>query len=87
MCGRVTRYFGRHHWGILATFIALGGTAYAATETGQHRGVIHGCVDRKTGAVRIVGSNACRLGERAIAWSQAGPVGPSDGYFSSTGAE
>ncbi len=25
------RYIGQHHWGMLATFIALGGTAYAAS--------------------------------------------------------
>ncbi len=28
----VGRYVRRHHWGLIATFIALGGTAYAATE-------------------------------------------------------
>jgi hypothetical protein len=27
---QVLDYLGRHHWGILATFIALGGTAYAS---------------------------------------------------------
>lgn len=26
------RYLARHHWGILATFIALGGTAYASSQ-------------------------------------------------------
>lgn len=26
----IAGYLGRHHWGILATFIALGGTAYAS---------------------------------------------------------
>ena len=28
----VGRYIGRHYWGMLAMFIALGGTAYAATQ-------------------------------------------------------
>jgi hypothetical protein len=28
--GRLVRYLARHHWGILAAFIALGGTAYAS---------------------------------------------------------
>jgi hypothetical protein len=30
MRGRVTSYLARHHWGIFATFVALGGTAYAS---------------------------------------------------------
>lgn len=30
MWRRVVSYVGRHHWGILATFMALGGTAYAS---------------------------------------------------------
>jgi hypothetical protein len=29
---RLVAYVGRHHWGILATFIALGGTAYAQAQ-------------------------------------------------------
>lgn len=29
---KVGQYIGRHHWGMLGTFIALGGTAYAATQ-------------------------------------------------------
>lgn len=29
---RLGRYLARHHWGIAATFIALGGTAYASSE-------------------------------------------------------
>ena len=32
MTQRIAGYLRRHHWGILATFIALGGTAYAAAE-------------------------------------------------------
>ncbi len=27
---KLTRYIARHHWGLLATFRALGGSAYAA---------------------------------------------------------
>jgi hypothetical protein len=32
MDSRLGRYVGRHHWGMLATFLALSGTAYAASE-------------------------------------------------------
>ena len=86
MSKRVVEYLGRHHWGILATFIALGGTGYAATALpASDRGIVHACVD-KAGAVRIVTSgHGCHRNERAVAWSQTGPVGPSDGYFSSKG--
>lgn len=31
MTRALLRYLARHHWGLVATFIALGGTAYAAT--------------------------------------------------------
>ena len=78
--------WGRHHWGMLATFIALGGTAYAFGSGAQS--TVHACVDRTTGAVRIAGS--CHRGERALTWAKTGkrglegPVGPSDGYYSST---
>ena len=84
MTGRVTRYLGRHHWGILATFIALGGTSYAVSSAAQSN--VHGCVDRMTGAVRI--ATRCQRGERALTWAKSGPrgpvgpVGPSDAYFS-----
>ena len=32
MSRALLRYLARHHWGMVATFIALGGTAFAATE-------------------------------------------------------
>ena len=83
MTGRVTRYLGRHHWGILATFIALGGTSYAVSSGAQSN--VHGCVDRRTGAVRI--ATRCQRGERDLTWAKSGPVGPvgpSDGYYATT---
>jgi hypothetical protein len=73
-------YLRRHHWGMLATFIALGGTAYALDPSNSH---IHACVDRATSTVRIV--DHCRRGERAITWAKTGPAGPSDGYQSNGG--
>jgi hypothetical protein len=80
--GRIAGYLRRHHWGILATFIALSGTAYAVGGSG---GNIHACVDTSTGTVRI--ARHCRQSERAMTWAKTGPqgsAGPSDGY-SATG--
>jgi hypothetical protein len=74
-----------------AMFVALGGGAYALSGVPDHTGVFHGCVDKKTGALRVVAAaSSCRRattvrrrghrvrvpGETAIAWSQQGPVGP-----------
>ncbi len=75
---------------IVALFIALGGTGYAVVAGGipDGQGVIHACVDRKTGAVRFVPTaTGCRkpkgkgkaryLGELAVAFNQTGPRGAS----------
>jgi hypothetical protein len=75
----------------VAVFIALGGGAYAAFGgIPDGSGVFHGCVDSRTGALRVVKSaTSChktktvrrkgkkiRLpGELAIAWNQKGAVG------------
>lgn len=74
---------------IVALFVALGGTGYAVVSSSgipDHAGVFHGCVDRRTGTLRVVQSaRSCRrahgkgrrrsLGEFAINWSQKGPPG------------
>jgi hypothetical protein len=81
-------YLQRHHWGLIATFIALGGTAYAVGGASSN---IHACVDQNTGAVRIV--RHCARSEQALIWSKTGPrgpvgpVGPSDGYYATGGGE
>lgn len=84
-------YLKQHHVALFALFIALGGTAYATVGTGA-RSNIHACVDRSTGAVRI--ARHCQRGERGISWAKvgprgpigmAGPVGPSNGYYSAPG--
>ena len=71
-----------------ALVIALGGGAYAATGGfTDARGVVHACVNNRSGAVSVVkGSASCRKvktvngrivfpGETALAWSQQGPQG------------
>jgi hypothetical protein len=69
----------------LALFIGLGGVGYAVVAgVPDSNGVFHGCVARATGATRIVPSSTqCHpatpgqpnSGEKAVAWSQTGPVG------------
>jgi hypothetical protein len=82
----------------LAVFIALGGGAYAALGgIPDGSGVFHGCVDTKTGALRVVASTkSCRRartvthngkkvqlrGELAISWNQKG----TDGMTGAAGA-
>jgi hypothetical protein len=73
-----------------ALFVALGGGAYALSGVPDRSGVFQGCVDPKTGALRVVKSaSSCRKtrtvrrgsrriripGESAIAWNQQGPRG------------
>ena len=83
MTSPVISYLGRHCWGLVATFIALGGTAFAVSSGGGSS--IHACVNRATGAVRI--ASHCHHNERAMTWASVGPrgpaglAGPSDAYY------
>jgi hypothetical protein len=81
---------------VTAAFAALGMGAYALSAIPDADGVFHGCVNRKSGALRVVGGGACRTlvkrhgkvvfaGERAISWNQRGPAGPQ-GVVGATGA-
>lgn len=72
-----------------ALFVSLGGTSYAVisgASVPDRHGVFHACVNRTTGAIRIVTkANQCRRprghgrhrtpGELTVAWSQTGPRG------------
>jgi hypothetical protein len=75
--GRSLVYARRHHVGLLALFVALGGTSYAASQAiPGPGGVIHGCYQAKKGSLRVVASGRrCARGERSISWSQTGPAG------------
>jgi hypothetical protein len=68
-----------------ALFLALGGGAYALSGV-AHDGLLHGCVSKKTGVLRVVtSSSSCQRstthgkhrnpGETAINWNQVGPQG------------
>jgi collagen triple helix repeat protein len=61
----------------LALFAALGGGAYAATSLVGSDGTINGCVDRKTGVLRVVeqGRKCNKRRATAIKWRQRGPAG------------
>ncbi len=59
------------------TAVAVGSIAWAAIPTGA--GVIAGCYEKMTGALRVIDSEAganCRPSERALEWNQTGPQGP-----------
>ena len=88
---RIISYGRRHYIGMLALLVALGGTSYAAVSSAPDRdGVFHGCVDPRTGALRVVDrANSCRKArkvrrgkkrvrvpaELAVLWNQTGPPG------------
>jgi hypothetical protein len=60
----------------LALVFAMGGGAYAALSP-VHDGVIHTCLRKSNGALRVVRAGArCGRRERALAFNQRGPVGP-----------
>ena len=68
----------RHAVGLLALFVALGGTSYAVTASKftSSNGTITACAKKRSGAVRLVaGAKKCRKGEQRVAWNQRGPAG------------
>jgi hypothetical protein len=63
---------------LVAALGAAGGVAYSSIPDAQ--GVIHGCYDDTTGALRVIdtdGSGVCRGGETALDWNQQGQPGPT----------
>jgi hypothetical protein len=56
--------------------LAAGGIAYATIP--DSAGVIHGCYQQATGALRVIDSatESCRSTEAALSWNQTGPPGP-----------
>jgi hypothetical protein len=75
----------------LALVFAMGGGAYAALSPVRD-GVIHTCLRKSNGALRVVRAGArCGRRERALAFNQRGPVGPrgatgAQGPIGKTGA-
>ncbi len=77
----VSRFVSRNAVGLLALFVALGGTSYAVTAKKPASFVgsdkqLHACVQPRTGAIQLVHKGVrCRRGLQAVAWSQLGPRG------------
>jgi len=72
------RHPARSVWIVTAALAALavaGGAAYVTIPDGG--GVINGCYNRQSGALRVIdtASAGCRAAEIAISWSQSGPQG------------
>jgi hypothetical protein len=80
MRSRVLALARRQPIALLALFVALGGTSFAASRSGGAGGsndVIHGCVGKRTGRLRIVDSPIrCGTLETPIAFNREGPRGP-----------
>src|SRR5262245_24355766 len=61
---------------LVALFLAIGVAAWATIPDSD--GVIHACLNKSTGALRVVDpeTTSCRTSEVALEWSQLGPEGP-----------
>jgi hypothetical protein len=72
----VAGYVRRHHLGLLALFVALGGTGYAAVRSARATPTIHACASKKTGALTLARAHdRCRHGQRKVNWALKGPRG------------
>jgi hypothetical protein len=67
----------------LALILAM--TGFAAAAIPDAGGAIHGCYQKRTGVLRVIGAGKkCLKGETAISWNQQGPRG-SDGKNGTNG--
>jgi hypothetical protein len=80
------RYLGNNALGVLALFVALGGTTYAATGgfTGPGN-TLSACVGANGSLTLLKSGKKCRKGQQKIAWNQTGPQG-AKGATGATGA-
>jgi hypothetical protein len=60
---------------LLALFVALGGTSYAATGGFTSNGTIKACVNAEGGLKLLKAGKHCKRGQKAVAWNQTGPSG------------
>jgi hypothetical protein len=82
MSSSLMRYVVRHHVGLLALFVALGGTAYAATVLPPNS---VGTRQLRRHAVTLAKINRATQTALRGRSGPPGPAGPSDGYYSSSG--
>jgi hypothetical protein len=71
----IGRYVARHHLGLIALFVALGGTSYALTGSGGGPNQIRACVSKANGSLRVVARRTCKGNERLLVWNRQGPPG------------
>ena len=70
------RYLGNNALGVLALFVALGGTTYAATGGFAGPGnTLSACVGGNGSLTLLRSGKKCRKGQQKIAWNQTGPQG------------
>jgi hypothetical protein len=68
----------------LALILAM--TGFAAAAIPDAGGAIHGCYQKRTGILRVIGAGKrCSKGEKPISWNQKGPRG-RDGSNGTNGA-
>lgn len=70
-------YLRQHHLALVALFIALGGTSYAAVERGSSSpGRLYACLARPYQTLNLTGASAiCPRGQRKISWNRVGRPG------------
>jgi hypothetical protein len=61
---------------LLALFVALGGTGYAASGGFTTAGKLQACVGRNGALTLLKSGKSCRHGQHAVTWNQTGPPGP-----------
>jgi hypothetical protein len=62
--------------GVVALFLAIGGTGYAATGGFSQGGKLTGCAN-SAGELRLLKSGKhCRRGQKTVTWNATGPQGP-----------
>jgi predicted 3-demethylubiquinone-9 3-methyltransferase (glyoxalase superfamily) len=86
--GRLLVYLRANALGAAALFIALGGTSWAVAHgfIGK-RGIITGCADQHSGALRLAKpGHKCGKHRVRVVWNQTGPQGPT-GMTGAVGAQ
>ena len=76
MQGSAVSYVRRHHVGLVALFVALGGTAVAAFDPIGSDGDVDACFDKKSGDLDVLKGKKCGKREKPVSWSVEGPPGP-----------
>lgn len=74
MLGKLLSYVRQHHVALLALSVALGGSAYAASDARRPADPrLHACVKRVGGAMRMVSVRTrCLRTERKVSWNRRG---------------